>query len=537
MGELIVSKNQLPTIKEGVVKGMEIAAGAKSSATYYHKREDQVQAIQNSVSALYAISKELPLILAAQKGVTGFFIQEVILNELSKGETGGACNIVNPQTWYDDKIGSRVLNYLVHQLDSGNGITYVLRMFDSLRKRKINNSRSRKMVQSFILGHDNLEFIAVKYRSKLKSILQHAYGNKKMSALSRVCGVYASGMNWIESTDAKFFEKEISKFSSDPRRTAKLLLYITGDGNPEFYSESEFPVISQFFKAKSDVRNCPSVPTEVLEGLLSDKSHPQYKELWSNESKRKSTQKMLREMNKTTTANQAIRQTKKNEELGVTKEVDMSKVSDFLALYKTGYETDFSQEILDAIDKLAEKRKFGNFMYRNIGIVLDRSASMTGHKVESKNTPRAIADFTMRVLQKSVDKCDVSMTSAGAGTDLATSFLDLVGDVEYDAVFILSDGYENSYEGLFNEVLQAWRELSQSVMPVYHISPITGAEMNAQVRSLGSGVSTLAINKPESMMLQLSSKLLEQDIKAWLQSQVNMLEAVTQDRRNRVHLI
>ena len=153
MRELIVSNKQLPSIREGVSKGLEIASGAKSSATYYHKREDQVAAVQGSINTLYAIGKELPLILAAQRGVTGFFLQEVLLNEFPKGERGGACNIVNPQVWYDDGLGSKLTEHLIYVLDRDNGLPYVLRMFEAMRARKINNQRSRKMALRFILSH------------------------------------------------------------------------------------------------------------------------------------------------------------------------------------------------------------------------------------------------------------------------------------------------------------------------------------------------------------------------------------------------
>jgi hypothetical protein len=59
MRDLIVSNKQLPSIKDGVLKGIEIASGAKSSGTYYHKKEDQAVAVRNAIANLYLLSKEL----------------------------------------------------------------------------------------------------------------------------------------------------------------------------------------------------------------------------------------------------------------------------------------------------------------------------------------------------------------------------------------------------------------------------------------------------------------------------------------------
>lgn len=529
MKELIVSNKQLPSIKEGVIKGLEIASGAKSSSTYYHKKDEQVAAVRQSVATLYAISKELPLLLASQKGVTGFFIQETLLNEFKNGERGGACNIVNPQAWYDEGIGHKLTESLLYTLERDSGMPYVLRMFESFKTHKINNQRARKMALRFILSHENLEFVSIKYRNKLRSAFRHIYGQKKFSTLTKAIKMAVDQGIYIGEGSQQLVHREFFRFAADKDRAAKLFLFIAGRGDASYYDDS-FPVLKQFYAAAIDITGCNLLPVEVVEGIISNKNHPQHQAKWSTEEKRKATQKAIRETNQTTTANQAMRQTKKNEELGVTKKADASKVSDFIALYKTGYEHGFTPEIRDAIGKLAEKSKFRNFMYQNIGVLVDKSASMSGHKVESKNTPRAIASFTAEVLKKSASTCEIATTGKGGASDLATGFLDLIGH-DRDAVFIISDGYENSYDGLLNEVVSTWRNETGSVMPIYHISPVTGSEVNAKVRSFGNQISTIAVNRPDGVVLQLTSKLLEQDIKAWLQIQVQSIKSLSAPKR------
>jgi len=225
--------------------------------------------------------------------------------------------------------------------------------------------------------------------------------------------------------------------------------------------------------------------------------------------------------------------------LGVEKNVDMEKATDFLALYKTGYETRFTTEIITAIDKLAEKKKLVGFFYQNIGIIVDDSMSMIGNKLESKNTPKAIVDFTAKVLGKSANNAKIVVTG-GFSTDLATSFIELlkVEDVAkpYDAIFILTDGYENAYDGLTNEVISIFQNETGRVTPIFQISPITSAEMGANVRKLGANVITMAINNPVALQPQINARLLEIDTKRWLENHVLVLEAAPVSRNKKISI-
>jgi len=208
-----------------------------------------------------------------------------------------------------------------------------------------------------------------------------------------------------------------------------------------------------------------------------------------------------------------------------------------MALYKTGYETSFTPEIKDAIDKLVLKNKIQGFSYDNIGIIVDTSNSMKGHKQASKNTPRAIVDYTARVLMASAKNTKIVETD-GEVTDIATSFIKLLkaetAIKQYNAIFILTDGYENAYDGLTNEVIEVWRAETGRVIPVFQISPITGAETGGNVRKLGKDVVTMAINNPIALQPQISARLLEIDTKMWLENQVTVLEAAPVKRIKKI---
>ena len=63
MENLVLTQKSLPAVKQSLIDGLTIASGSKSSATYYHSRDEQMKAIHGQIDKLYKLSKELPLII------------------------------------------------------------------------------------------------------------------------------------------------------------------------------------------------------------------------------------------------------------------------------------------------------------------------------------------------------------------------------------------------------------------------------------------------------------------------------------------
>ena len=548
MEKLVLTQTQLVSIRKNLIDGMSLAAGARSSATYYHSRGEQNVAIKNAIDKLYNQSKELPLILANQKGSTGKFIQEVLANEFEHGYMGGSLNIVNPIDWYDNGISDKAILGALYNLNE-NGIPYVLRLFTDLKNRGVNNERTRKIMLGYLWGHPNAEFNALKYRNKISKALKHIYGVRRTSILLSIAEKVIRTHIWQNEKEHNLYTNLIGKFDAvrNETRALKILLFLFKKGDAYMYNglvgtdlPDSLPLLAQYFRAKEDVTDTHYVPEEVLIGLISNKRHPQYEQLWSTKLKKEATKAMFRKNVKVTSVNQQVRQTKSTAKLGVTKSVNLAAATDYMALYKTGYENSFTTEISTAINELAKKKKLKDFPYKSIGVILDRSPSMRGNKKESKNTPRAIADFTSRVLHYSAENMVMERTE-GEATDLATSFINVMkreDDHKYDAIFFITDGYENAYEGLTNEVVTAFMSESGRYIPTFQISPIVGAEMEANVRPLGDEIVKLAINSPQALMPQINGRLLEVDTKRWLENQVSLLEKSTVSRysKNKVEV-
>jgi hypothetical protein len=542
MEKLVLTNNMLSTVKQSLIDGLTIASGSKSSATYYHGRDEQMKAIQSQIKSLYKLSKELPLIVATQKGATGQFVSEVLFNEFKSTLKGGACNIVNPIDWYDNGLSDKAVLSALNNLGE-SGLPYVLRLFVALNDAKINNDRSRKITLGFIWGQSNLEFYAMKYRNKIAEVLKHAYGKKMSSVLLSIAQkqVNLEGANLVGTAkEVKIVNDFILKyFNGDSVRAFKLLLFIFKRDNGVTYNATEYPLLSEYRKAKSDITGIKSVPEEVLLGMISSVKHPQYHTMWATDIQKEATKALIRKNVQVTSVNQQVRQTKSTAKLGVEKTVDLEKATDFLALYKTGYETSFTDDIKSAIAKLADKKKIVGFFYPSIGIIVDDSISMTGNKLESKNTPRAIADFTSKVLMASAENAIVIRTKDEV-TDLASSFIELLKNENpskpYNAIFILSDGYENAYDGLTNEVISIYQKETGNNTPMFQISPITSAEVGGTVRKLGNNVVTMAINNPVALQPQINARLLEIDTKRWIENQVLALEAAPVKRTKKISI-
>ena len=535
MENLVLSRERLMAIRKSLVDSLTVASGAKSSATYYHSRDEQIASIKRQVDNLYSLSKELPLIVANQRGVTGTYISEVLLNEFKKTANNGACNIVNPIDWYDNNIGDKALLGALNKLNEDSGITYVLRMFIKAKEEKINNERFRKIVLGFLWSQDNIEFYALKYRNKIREILKHVYGVRKASILISIARKQKTHENPLFDNIKEFNiakENLLKYFNGDYIKAFKLLLFIFKEDHGVKYKKSEFPFLSSYQKAKKDITKVDNLPEEILIGLISDKNHPQHNELWGSKLKRETTKKLIREKVKVTSVNQQVRQTKSSQNLGVNKQIDYGKATDFLALYKTGYENGFTEQIEMAIEDLAIKNKIADLSESVIGVIVDTSLSMNGHKAESKNTPKAIVEFTSLVLEKSAKKAIVVKTD-GIATDLATALVKLLkkqSRTKLDNIFVLTDGYENSYDGLFGEVLDAYENASDNYIPVFQVSPIVGAEMGANVRKIGKNVTTFTINNPKALSTQMMAKMLEIDTKRWLDNQIKMIENLNVSR-------
>jgi hypothetical protein len=115
------------------------------------------------------------------------------------------------------------------------------------------------------------------------------------------------------------------------------------------------------------------------------------------------------------------------------------------------------------------------------------------------------------VVQSSGDAgaTDTMLIRPAGDTGLAEGLIDLL-ETEPDAVFVISDGYENRPAGRFAEVVSALRAMGNTT-PIFHLNPVFAAE-SVGVRELCPGlVPTLPATRPEALGISMLRGLLEAD--------------------------
>jgi hypothetical protein len=206
-----------------------------------------------------------------------------------------------------------------------------------------------------------------------------------------------------------------------------------------------------------------------------------------------------------------------SKEAGVELEFDPTK-QDMIKLYVYAMEQGSNSDIKKAIEKKA-KNAAASFplKYGNIGIVLDNSRSMYGSDTQ-KNRPLAISLAMKDILTASAKKTNLvvtggeldqfGLTKASGSTSLAEALLEVIEN-NPDAVYILSDGYENTPAGRVNEVICSLREMGIDT-PIFQMSPVMATE-SAGLRKLSEKIEQLPVSRPEGVGLALIRAAINQD--------------------------
>jgi len=239
------------------------------------------------------------------------------------------------------------------------------------------------------------------------------------------------------------------------------------------------------------------LPTEILEGIRSryHKNIPASKVLEITKHTLSQEQKMVKQ-----------RKAKKS---GVKLDFDPTK-QDIVKLYVYALEEGATKEIREALDDKAKRISDAFPMsYDHVGIVVDNSISMFGSD-EQKHRPISIALSMRDVLVSSSKKATVvatngtfdkyGMLETSGDTSLAESLLDVM-EKEPNAVYLITDGYENRPAGRVNEVINALRDIGIET-PVFQISPVMSTE-SAGIRTLSDSIEPLPVSRPEGIGLSM----------------------------------
>ncbi|MFN8671881.1 MAG: hypothetical protein U0457_07305 [Candidatus Sericytochromatia bacterium] len=141
----------------------------------FYKNEVELKEIENKIHyALLEINRVLYASLLTLNAITDRAKKLGIIILLS-----------NPVPKINNYIEEQE-NKILTELIEGMSINIVLKVFEELRKKRINNSRTRKIILKTIFSNENLELYSTKYRKKIFIVLEHALSKRVTSIVSSI---------------------------------------------------------------------------------------------------------------------------------------------------------------------------------------------------------------------------------------------------------------------------------------------------------------------------------------------------------------
>lgn len=144
---------------------------------------------------------------------------------------------------------------IFHALYNEN-ITHALKLLLRLKKNRINNARTQKLILRFIFDRGNTDYIAVKYKNKIKQLLVHALGLKTVHDILEERPEGKAKFAKLIRVYGNPYDREVFDFVFDRER----------DYTSEYLQE--YVRIREDFKNGTvDLSKPVNLPKEVLEGF------------------------------------------------------------------------------------------------------------------------------------------------------------------------------------------------------------------------------------------------------------------------------
>jgi hypothetical protein len=474
---------------------LDTAATSFGRSTHYVERADQQKAELAVHDALLALDRDLYVLLLMLAGVTDRARQIGIKNLLAVSRDGES-KVVDPA------MERRLLKSLIDELPPQRAF----KLFETLRVgspaegiRKANNARTRKLVLRIILSSGRLELWAVKYRAKMRAALTHAWGVRKAGIVRAILA--RDDASW-SAKERSILRSEIDRFASlDTAKVYACVGFALGNEN-----RSTLPLLAAFEASKRDLTAGAKLPPEVLEGIRSvfHKDTPK--------------DEVLRLTAHGLSKGQRLAVQRRAAEARIDVQMDPADY-DAVRLHLYAFEMGMTDDIARALAGKARAAAAAfPVRYTSIGVLVDASGSMLGgaeQRLRPMATALALRDVLREVGRATVAYAggvftgDSTLVRPEGDTSLAEGLVDLVS-VAPEAIFVISDGYENRPAGRFAEAVSELRKMGVET-PIVHLNPVFAAESSG-VRQLARGqVPTFAATRPESLGLAFLRSMLEAD--------------------------
>jgi hypothetical protein len=380
-------------------------------------------------------------------GINHFNQAQIILKLLATGK-----NTLSEHRQEEGALITAALNQLPPQRAWG--------ILQELQQRKINNRRTRAIARDYLATRRDINFDAVKYRSKVKAIISHAH-----------LKLYGEVPNFLFD-----FTKQKS--------------YTT-------------PLFEQFRKAQYSSDAVYNLPFTIAEGFAA--KHNIKREVF------------LERIQKQMTLGEKLRYQGASERADVDIKLDFGRLPlTKLALYILSLPQQTRKEQWDTFNSALEKAAYltlkkAPLKLGRVATVLDCSYSSSGSS-EKRRRPLGVALATHYLLKAAakdyrafwtVSVEDALLIQPRGQTDLATPLLAALGSGA-ETVIIISDGCENDPPNGAAEVLRVYRtKLDHSrKTSIIHCNPVFNAD-SYSLRIVSPYIPTIGLRDAEDLPIML----------------------------------
>ena len=366
---------------------------------------------------------------------------------------------------------------LIEYVLKNENITYVFKTLMHLKRTKVSNPRTSKIILKFIFNRTNTDYLALKYKKKIKALLYHALGQATVAKI----------INHDKDALIKFHKLTGIYSYPNPVEVVEFACNVNKEYKSTYFNEY-IKIRQQFAEGTYKFTNT-HLPIEVLMGFNNN-----FKTKYSSGA-------LLSSGNISNKQKIQLQRFSKKENSNIQVLVDLNKYS-IEELYKYMYNAELTfEEVMNcrniietkaqAIRKLIAK----NFIFEldKCAIILDCSDSNAG-TYESKLNP-FYKNLTMASIFRNQEGDNLFLAGGhykdallypSGHTDLTTPLIEVV-EKGYRNILIVSDGFENV--GDFNKVYSKLNDLGYGLNAV-HFNPVFSPK-NLSFKTLGEKVPTI----------------------------------------------
>ena len=460
-------------------------------STYYLELDDQIKSMESKWEELLSVDRELFSLLMILPGTNytkGRMIHYLLSNSKNINRSKHGVRLFDE---VDSLIEDQIILFNLYQMPMAAALRALMLLagedYAGRTLKQVNNTRTRKIIMNYVFNRDkkSLESMCVKFKSKLRKLFTHVLGQIDMYRLFK----------FHDLTVLNKYCRDISTGSLYNLNTCFSVIAFVKGGD-EYVIESDLGgVVSDYLEMKDAAKdgnsqafkyvlNKGTIPYEVALGFKNT-----YKLDVSITEVHEKGQKSERQKFKTSEASKRV---------GAKVDVDYSKQS-IEDLYKYTYlkldEKDSSEDAEKAFNTLVDKMIKDKEMDIDLGetvVIVDNSASMKGD-----DTRKYHPIVTANIIANRIPNCKSYIFSNEEGK-INSVLIKPVGETELwkcllkaskekpDTVVVISDGYENTVEGMFEHVFNYLKETTDKPFDLVHVNPVYDSKVEGGKRLVNS---------------------------------------------------